>query len=419
MAECYKLLFDLSLYYTVFGYYLSLAVSTPPSAAFYLALAGSILLDSLLRVQHVYETGSRMLRFLPMLLPFAALTFHPALPQILHVLPVWAYLAFSMITDRVQISYTAFRLHFSFGLWMLLLMVFGPLFPGSLAASFTGAIPYLVGMLVYGVCLLRMLREQRPDGVKQGLYILLFILICVLLTVGQAPQLLVRGLGLVYRFVIAPLILAAAILIGAVAYVVYALLRWLISFAKGEPEPLQLRLEGAAETLGVEEQLETIVADLLWLRTVLIIAGAAFLLFLLYRLFRRLLGKKTGAGGMNPWRERQSDRGAEGGIARKTGVFRPRDPRLAIRWDYAHFIAECRRRGVTVKEGMTASELAVRSMSAFPGADPAELTALYLPARYDLSGHVSPEEARRSGELWRTLKRTEDPSEPPGKKRNR
>ena len=207
MAECYKLLFDLSLYYAVFGYYLSLAVSTPPSAVFYLTLAGMILLDSVLRVRHLYETGSRAVRFLPLLLPLAALAFHPSLAQIVHVLPVWAYLGFSVITGRVQISYAAFRSHFAFGLWMLLLMVFGPLFPGSLSEAFTGAVPYLVGMLVCGVCLLRMLREQRPDGLRQGIYMLLFILLCVLLTVGQAPQLLVRGLGLLYRFVIAPLIL--------------------------------------------------------------------------------------------------------------------------------------------------------------------------------------------------------------------
>ena len=40
MAECYKLLFDLSLFYTVFGYYLSLAAKTPPSLVCFLALAG-------------------------------------------------------------------------------------------------------------------------------------------------------------------------------------------------------------------------------------------------------------------------------------------------------------------------------------------------------------------------------------------
>ena len=419
MTECYKLLFDLSLYYTVFGYYLSLTVSTPPSAACYLALAASILLDSLLRTRRLYETGARLLRFLPILLPVVAVFFRPTFPQILHVLPIWAYLGFSMFTDRVQITYAGFRSHFGFGLWMLLLMVFGPLFPGRVSEAFIGAVPYLIGMLVCGVCLLRMLREQRPDGLRQGIYMALFILLCAVLTVGQAPQLLLRGLGLLYRFLIAPVILAAAVLIAVLIYGLYAVFTWLISFARGEPEPLQLRLEGAAETLGVEEEVEMVVSDLHVLRTVLIILGAAALLFLLYRLFRRLLGKKAGVSAGNPWRERESDRAAAGSSRRKPGVFRPRDPRLAIRWDYAHFIAECRRRGVPVREGMTASELAVHSAAAFPGADTAAFTAIYLPARYDLSGPVTAEEARHSGELWRTLKRKEDPSEPPGKRRNR
>ena len=419
MTECYKLLFDLSLYYTVFGYYLSLAVSSPPSAVCYLALAASILLDSLLRTRRLYETGARVLRFLPLLLPILAVFSRPTLPQILHVLPIWAYLGFSMFTDRVEINYADFRSHFSLGLRILLLMVFGPLFPGRVSEAFTGAVPYLVGMLVCGVCLLRMLREQRPDGLRQGIYMALFILLCALLTVGRAPQLLIRGLGLVYRFLIAPVILAAAVLIAVLIYGIYAVFTWLASLARGEPEPLQLRLESAAETLGVEEQVETVVADLQGLRTVLIVLAAAALLFLLYRLFRRLLGKKPGASSANPWRERESDRAAAGISGRKPGAFRPRDPRMAVRWDYAHFISECRRRGVPLREGMTASELADRSAAVFPGADPAALTAIYLPARYDLSGHISPEEARRSGELWRSLKRSGDPSGLTQRKRNR
>ncbi len=413
MAECYKLLFDLSLFYTIFGYFLSLVAGTPPSIVCFLALAAAVMLDSFLRFSKAYENGHRALRLLPLLLPLLSLLFRPTLPQILHALLIWLYLSFSMFTDRVEIDYSSFRSHFSFGMWMLFLMIFGPLFPGRFTVSLIGAVPYLVCMLICGVCLLRMLREQRPDGLRQGIYIAVFIMLCALLTIGKAPQLLLRAFGFIYRTAIAPLIFGAAILLAVAFYGFYLFAAWLVSRAQGNDEPLQINMQGAAEMLGIEDQYKAYTADLRWLRTLLIVLGVALLLFLIYRLFLRLMGDRVSVRAASPWKERGERAADVYEMQRMPGVLRPRDPRLAVRWYYGHFLTECRRRGVPLMDGTTAGELAALSVSFFPGADPAALTELYLPARYDPAGSISAEDARRAAELWKDLKRTIDPTDIP------
>lgn len=419
MAECYKLLFDLSLFYTVFGYFLSLAAKTPPSVTCFLALAASILFDAFLRSRGLYQSGPRALRLLPMLLPFLALLARPSQPQLLHALPVWLYLCFSFCTDRVQTSYSEFRSHFSFGMWLLLLMVLGPIFPGRFSVSLAGAVPYLICMLACGVCLLRMLREERPDGLRQGVYMVLFILLCVLLTIGKAPQLMIRIVGYGYRYLIAPLIFAVSIGIAALFYIFYLVASWLISRTQGSTEPLKIDLQSGAEMMGLGEEYQEYTADLRWLKILLIAFAIAVFLLLLFLLFRRLLGDQPGKRAASPWREQEDETVSPLSAQRKPSFLRPRDPRMAVRWYYWRFLSECRHRGVPFTAGMTASELALLCSDAFPGADPAALTELYLPARYDLVGEISAEDARRASDLWHGLKRSIDPTDLSRKQKKR
>ena len=419
MAECYKLLFDLSLFYTVFGYYLSLAAKTPPSAFCFLSLAASIFLDAFLRSRSLYEKAPRALRLLPLLLPLLALLSRPSTAQMLHALPVWLYLCFTMCTDRVYTDYDSFRSHFSFGMWMLVLMVFGPVFPGRFSISLVGAVPYLTCMLFCGVCLLRMLREERPDGLRQAIYMAVFIVISVCLTIGKAPQLLLKVVGFIYRNMIAPLIYAAAIGISALLYVLYLIASWLISRTKGNPEPLKIDLQSGAEMMGLGEEYQEYTADLRWLKVLLIAFAIAILLLILFLVFRRLLGDQSSKRDASPWKEHEDAAASSMMPQRKPGFMRPRDPRLAVRWYYWRFLSECRRRGISITDGMTASELALACADAFPGADPAALTELYLPARYDPLGEISSDDARCASDLWHALKRSVDPTESARKQKKR
>lgn len=414
MTEFYKLVFDLALYTTLSGYFLRLTAREAPSGVLFLALCAAVALDAFLRAR---ELRSGALRFLPLLLPLLGLLSRPTLWQCVQALPAWAYLCYSMLSGRFALRYDQFRAHYGLGLKLLILLVLGPLFPSEFAAALVGVVPFLVLMLVCGVCLLRMLREQRREGLRQGLYLAAFVAVCAGLTLGRAPQLLLKAAGIVYQNVLAPLLFVVAIALAAVFYVFYLITAWIVKRRQGSSDPLEINLQGAAEVLGLEEEYKAYAMDFRWLKALLIVLGAALIVFLLFRLFRRLLGSRAGETAALPFRDvRTAASGRVGGPS--PGRIRPREPRLAVRWYYAKFLAECRRRGVPLASGMTAEDVTRRAAAAFPGADAAALSALYRPARYQLTRRVTPEEVRSAAAAWNDLRRTEPP-ETVKKKKNK
>ena len=407
MTECYKLLFDLSLYWTISGYYLLIAGKTAPLVPAFIALSLSICLDAFFRFRGLYGANKRLLRFLPLVLPMLSIIWRPTLIQALHILPVWIYLGWCMLTDRTEITYDRFRGHFAFGLRLLLVMVFGPMISPSIGEAVILAVPTFVLMLFTGVCLLRMLREHRKSGARQALYLAAFVILCAALTIGKAPQLLLKGFSYLYRVVIAPLIFVLAIAFAGLFYGFYLVLAWLVARARGSYEPLQFNVQETAEMLGLEDQYAAYTRNFAWLRTLLIALAIAALLFLLWRVFRRLAGERAKTSSASPWRIRSSATSNVTTSQRRSLFLRPRAPRLAVRYYYARFLSECRRRSVNISSGTTASELAKNSSQAFPGADPGALTEIYLPARYSDRSAVTQEQVRNAAACWNDLKRSE------------
>ena len=408
MAGVLKILFDLSLYYTLTGFYLRCVSGQAPSAICFLALVLCAALDAFLRARGV---KSRFLRFLPLLLPFLSLLARPGLIPFLHCVPAWAYAAFSILTQRLDMRYDGFRSHFGFGLKCLLLLVLGPLFPGMLKDAALGTIPYLVLMLVSGVCLLRLLREGRGGGVRQALYMAGFVLVCAGLTVGRAPQLLMKGIGLFWSGVVAPAVFLVAVVLAAALYIFYLLAKWLVERAQGETPTLDISLQSTAEMLGIEDQYNQYTADLRWLKTLLLALFCAFLAFLLFLLFRRLLGDRLKPAQSAAGLDKRAVLPGAFAPERAPGRVRPREPRLAVRWYFGRFLDECVRRGMALERGMTVAEVCDRSEALFPGADVRALAAIYLPARYQTSNAVTREDARRAAEAWNALRRSESPAE--------
>ena len=376
MTEVCKLVFDVSLWFTLSGYFLLLTAGDAPSVWGFLALSAVVCLDALFRARLRKDRQRGVFRFLPLFLPLLALLSPLTLWQGLQLLPVWLYLSWSMLTDRVSVTYDGFRGNFSFALKLLPLLVFGPLFPGKAAAAIMGTIPYLILMLALGICLLRSLREGRPSSVRQGLYIAGFILACALLTIGRAPQMLLKAAGYLWQYLLAPLIFLAAIVFGALFYGGYLLLRWLIERAQGSNEPFQPDLRGAAEAMGLENEIVAYTTDLRWLYILLIVLAVCLLAFLLFRLFRRMLGEKAQIAQPDSWRTLHGSAPLTVKRTQAHTLLRPSDPRMAVRYDYARFLTECGRRGFVPAKGMTASELCRRSALLFPDADPNDLHAL-------------------------------------------
>ncbi len=403
MAEFGKLLFDLSLYFSLSGYFLFLATDSPPSMAAFLLLNVSAGLSIVFRNRSV--GNRRLMRILSLLLPIFTLLSHPSLWQFILVLPPWIYLFWSILSDRLSLGYDDFRSHFSLGIWLHFILILGLFFSKPLTPALLCIVPFFVIMLASGVCNLRILREEKPSGFRQWLYLILFILLCTALTLGKAPQLFVKVLGLFYRGVVAPILLVAAIVVGAVVYVfVYLFLR-LFSKDPTAAENIQIDLRSLAEDFGLEDQYIEYTTDLKWLRLILIFLGIAAILFFLFLVFRRLMGNRPAEEPDSPWQERQSGLFVRSVSYVKPGLIRPRDPRLAVRYYFSVFLAECRHRGLAVPKGMTASELTEYCSAVFPGADPGLLIELYLPARYCNANPVSQSDVRRAAEVCRELKR--------------
>ena len=420
MLETYKLIFDLALYFTLSGYYLLIGAHVGPSAAGFLALCAAAALDAALRDRGVYQRGPRVFRLLPLLLPLLSLFFRPTLWQALQLLPAWIYLGWTILSDRVFLRYDGFRTHFSFGLRALLLLVFGPFFTPQFGSALLRSVPYLVLMLACGICLLRMLREARAEGLRQGVYIAVFVFVCAGLTVGRAPQMLVKAIGYLWRYAMAPLIFIAALAFAALFYGAYLLLRWLVLRAQDKNDPPNIDIRGAAEMMGLEDQYDAYITNLEWLRVLLIIAAVCILVYFLIRFFRRLVGEKAAApGAAAPWRETRGTAPPDLSSSHMSGLLRPRDPRLAVRYYYARFLAECRRRGLSVSKGMTVTELRDRCASCFPGEDPAVLCDLYAPVRYSARNTVTNADVHRTAEAWKALKHSPAPDESKSRQNSR
>ena len=105
MIELFKLMFDLSYFYTLGGFFYAL-FSGHVSMLCYLLLAGMILLDVLLRR---FEGLPKVIRLLPLLVPFAVFFTDTGVPDIIFMAFPAIYLGVSMATDRV----TTDRIDFS------------------------------------------------------------------------------------------------------------------------------------------------------------------------------------------------------------------------------------------------------------------------------------------------------------------
>lgn len=402
MIEFYKLLFDLTLYYEFFGFYFKVIFHVRPSVGGFLLLVSAVLLDVFLRSR---DAKHGIWKFLPLVLPVAIFYYRPSLWQFVQFVPIWAFIGTSIWTDRIHVTYDGFKDHFAFAGKLHFIYIPSLAFWERVPGGLQVAVPYLLLMLVIGICLMRMLREKETNSPKQAIYMAVFLLLSALLTIGGAPQMLVRALGFVYQNVIAPALMAVAAGVTAIGYVFVMLARWLLSLRKGTgPRP------GGTETppawYDASRKYELVEVNSDWLKYTLIVIAALLAILFIVLLLRKMLGEKSGDEA-EPKRDEQIERAtAPTAKPRSFLGIRPRDPRLAVRFYYGKFLAECAKRGEEIPIGLTATELADYCADRFPGVDPQVLTSIYEPARYSSRQPVSAADVDGAAEAWRTLKRT-------------
>ncbi len=399
MIELFKLMFDVSYFYTLAGFFYALFAGHVSMLCF-LLLAGMIVADVLLRR---FERLPKIIRMLPLLIPFAVFFTDTKIADIVFMAFPAVYLGASMVTDRVHTDRTDFSNESRLLIKILPVMVLG-FFSGKTAfAALEAIVPYVILFLYSMIWLLRFLRSTDAKPKNQILAAVVFVGFTLLCTIGRLPELLVRGLELLYQYVIGPGLTAFAVAFG---YVMSGI-GWLIKliFLPGGLNPIDQPVETQApETGGAIEYAERDgigLEFLVWIGRILLVL---LILAAIWFLFRYLLGKRRAAKAEPGYTEACGI--AEGGPPKHSvrPRFRPLHPREAIRYDYARFLKEAARRGLEFGKGATTLEIAQRSAKDFPIEAVMELRELYVVARYAPDEAVTREEASKSASLYRYLK---------------
>ena len=415
MIEVCKLLFDFFFYYTVSGFYLYIFTETRPSSFGILILAAAVVIYVFVKLRLEMD-GDRISRdrinnlnrILCCALPISILLFRPTVWQLVQYLPAWGFLGFSVWTGSLHIDKTEFREHFGFTGKLLLLILPGFISFSRCGAAFDGAVIYLVGYLAFGISLMRMLREEGKLHRGQTLAMLL-ALFCVSLALFalQALDLLTATVGFLYKNIIAQIFLGIIYALSAVVYGIIWVFQKLRALFSGNSEPItfKLNIDIPAEQL-LEQRDYVDNAPPTWLiflgcaALALVVCGVVFLIF------RRLRGKKNRADKKALYTESREN--LQTAVPRReSGLLRPKEPRLAVRWYYRKFLREGLRRGAAHGDADTSLAVAEKYSPLFSPSDGAEqLRGVYIGARYNENATVPQKDADKAAALWRELKKS-------------
>ena len=433
MIKIIKILFDLSFYYALSGYYLYIFTDVYPSGwgVPILVLSGGVYIA--LKYFRFRSSGAAGgdggggggsggdgfgddgddRAFLPVAvicsaLPAFFLLTRPSLLQIFQYLPAWAFLCVTLVDNRVYVDRRDFTDHFAFTGKMFLIMALGLVAIKKVAGAVTGAVPYFIIYLLAGVCLMRILREEGERSRHRNIFALLVLLMgSVMLAVLEAPTLLFGAIGFLYRNVIVWIFVGAGFLFGAILYGLYLAVAWLFPTCEPPENSFELDLAGSYEEVFGEEAPAVLKGLPPWLGTAAIVLFVLVVLFIIFLILRRLLGAKR-EGKTEKFFKEEREGLKRRDSRRSSGLFRPSDPRLAVRWYYRKYLKEGVSRGAELEVSDTSLSVMGKYGPFFPDGDAGSLRNQYVRARYRYGGAVSKGDADEAGEAWRRLLRSVD-----------
>ena len=399
MIELFKLMFDLSYFFTLVGFFYACFTGSLPMTGF-LLLAGMIAADILLRR---FERLPKPVRSVVFLIPFAVFFTGTPVHDIVFLAFPYFYLAASMWTGRVEADRISFAHETRILMRILPVIFLGFFSPKSAVPALTAAVPYIIIMLYSMIWLLRFLRTPEARKKTQILAASGFAAFTLLCTVGRLPELLAKGFALLYEYVIGP---GFALFATGFGYIAYGL-GWLIKtlfLPSGMGSEIEMQeAESAAEGTGIIENVEpSNIGQILAVigKVILALLVVAAVCYLLYK----LLGRRRTRHEEGGYTEEQGEAGSEAPRRRTLPRFRPFHPREAIRYDYARFLREAGRRGVEIGRGSTTQEIMRLSAHDFPEEALATLRELYVLARYAPNEEITREDASRSAAAYKQLK---------------
>ena len=405
-----KLLFDLCFYYTLSGYFISLVTKNFPLIwGIPLIIAVNIIYFTVSKLRSGVDASGDNHRNRPLsiacsILPAAFFLFQPAVWQIVQFVPAWVYSCFIIWTGRIVVEYREFESHFSFTGKFFFLMFLGIAFIKNLPDALSGAIPYFALYVLTGVCLMRILRaEGKLSALRNAAVLLALLLGAVAITVFRAPQLFATVFGFIYNNVIVWMLTGLAMLIAGIGYGFYYLFHALISLFAREPKEPNLNFSEMAQDILGEEVVATQGAPLVWLKIVLLTLLGLAILLTVFLIFRRLLGRKSSAKIDSAYTIEQ-ERLERKNNAKTSGMFRPKEPRLAVRWYYRKYLKEGISRGALLLPPDTSEHVQSKYEHFFTAAGSDKLREVYIKSRYAQLYTVESGDVTEAQELWKSLK---------------
>ena len=392
MKEVLKILFDLSFYYALSGYFFYLFTGNNPSAWGMLLL--TISACAFIRLRHIKAV--LICSIASCAIPGALFAFGISFWQIIQFLPAWAFLVFTLLSGRIHTTREDFQKHFSFTGRLFLLTILGVFafarIEGVLAGAIAVAIPYAILYLMVGVCLMRILRDDGKLTVMRNIIVLLvLLLVSIAFAMLQAPQLVLNTIGFIYQHIISRLLVGIATAIGyAISLLNFRQLEYNQDESTHVPE-WALGPDGSID--GSPEWLAVV--------AIIFILPAAIAIFLI---FRRLLGNKKTEKRVRVYTEEHErlQKPERGGI--RVGILRPRDPRLAVRWYYRKYLKEGIVRGAKPSHADTSKRILQKYNPFFPSEGAEKLRELYIVSRYNYNKEIPKSDPDNAAKAWRELR---------------
>lgn len=411
LTKLYKLIFDLGISCSLGAFLLYYFGKNT------LRVGGFVFLIAAASLSVFLKEKSKQYMLPVIMLPIiGGLLLRPAWPELIVYLPVWGYILYLLFTDRLMVGRGEFmdRVRKMLSL-CLILPIFMLAELRTFGSAIGAALPYVVTTMVCIVFMLRHLRTMDRKGGQKGYHLqqlwemMMFLMVCVLLTLARAPQNLMIGIRLLYDSIIRPILTLISGGFGYILGTVIYLINSLLSSMLGRRELSQRNDELMNRLKDIPEITPVTVSSNTWLLSLLYSLGVILALIILFFFFRWLIGDKGKhriPAGVSETREMLEAQSAKDRHRRRYS----KEPAERIRYYYMKYLLHLRSLKITVSGGDTTREIDLKYSNLLSGSHieqreaSKKLKKLYRKARYQAQEELTPEEEEQAKRLYRLIK---------------
>ncbi len=409
LSRLYKLIFDLGVCCSLGAFLLYFVGGATLNAGGFLIL---IVAAALTLVRS--EKRKQSILFVIIIPVLGGLILRLTWTSLLIYLPIWGYLVYLLVSDRLIVTRGEFLDQVRrILLFCLILPLFMLVKLSTFGQALRAALPYLVVTIVSVISMLRHLRTLQLRKEQKGFYsqqlweMIMFLAVCVLLTFARAPQNLLVVIRLLYQNLFLPVLSLIGFIIGGIISLIISMLSMEGCSRKALPHGNDDWIDRLIDIPEIEK---VTVSSNAWILPLLYSFGIILGLIVLFFFFRWLIGDKGNhklPAGVSEIRET-----LEGPNERKNNRrWRySKEPAERIRYYYLKYLLHLRAKKISILSGDTTREVDQKYSDTL--ADPSceqreasiRLKRLYRKARYQKKEEITGEEAEQAKKLYHTIK---------------